>query len=179
MSGSATVLAQAIGSTTEALRAACVDPSDAVRLLITLAQYSDDVPDSPAQEAAASMCRRSALTSLALAIAQYTPPSADAATQLLGQAAALYDAEAQIAADSFDSDAYDYIKALKTSVVTYLNNLTQSLAYLRAVNTTFAQPSLALAYALYGDSTRADEIAALTDAPHPGILPLSMSLLAF
>lgn len=179
MSGSASAVAQSVLQTTEALRAACADPADAVTLLIALATYSDDVPDSPAQEAAASLCRRAALASLALACADYQPPSADAAQALLATVSTLYDGEAQIAADAFDSAAYGYLKDLRTAVVTDLGTRAESLPYLRTVTTLVPTPSLVLAYQLYEDTTRADEIAELSDAPHPGFLPLSIQVLSF
>lgn len=171
----------------EALRVAAINPADQVRLLISLADFYPVPTTSTApigqtiaavEIATAAACRRCALVSLARACAAYQPTSFDDAVALRSKVAALLDAEILVAADAEDDNVYMALRELRTAVVTDLTARGADLPNLITVTTKAPVSSLTLAYRLYGDSTRADDITARADPINPAFLPLTMSLLA-
>lgn len=180
-------LALAVQALSAAVQAAAVDPADQVRLAVTLAAYTPTVPPNAGvagsalvsvQAAVASLCRRSALTSLARAVALYQPTSYQAATALLTQITTLIDAEILIAADAFDSESYSALRRMRTSVVNYLLTLAASLPALVTVSTPAPMPSLVEAYTLYGDASRSDELVQRADPINPLFLPTQLVVLS-
>jgi len=171
-------LASGIAAMTEAVRNACADPADAVRLLSGLAAFAPADPTSPPQAAMAALCRQSALVSLARACATCQPTSYDDAVAIRAGVAALFDAAALDAADAGQGALYGSLRALRNAVVVDLNARAALLAQLRTVTTPTPTPSLVLAYALYGDAARADDLTARSGAPHPGFLPTSFQALS-
>ncbi|MFC0407913.1 hypothetical protein [Roseomonas elaeocarpi] len=180
-------LAASLFGVAEALRAACNDPADAVRLLLQLATYDVATVASTApigasittaQEQTAALCRRAALLSLARACAEYVPSSYDDAASLRDKVAAVLDAEILRVGDMQQGASYLALRNLRTAVVDDLNTRGAQLARLRTVTTREPAPSLVLAYDLYADASRADELAQRADAPHPGIMPLSFRALS-
>ncbi len=177
----------AIAAVAEAVRSAASQPADAIRCLSALADFYPSVPPvtSPVGRlnavtiiATAALCRQAALNSLALACAAYQPSSYDDAVAVRTAVVALYDLEIETAADAGQGASYLALRALRTAVVDDLNTRGALLPRLRPVVTATPTSSLELAYRLYGDTSRADEIAARTGAPHPGFLPVQMTLLS-
>ena len=181
-------LGDAIASTTEALRLCCNDPADAVRLLSRLAGFSAAaassaapiaVAEAAARQAVAAMCRRAAMVSLVKACADYLPGSYDEAASLRQSVATLFDDELARASEEAGGDSYRALRQLRADFVADMNERGAQLARLRTVTTAVPTPSLVLAYRLYGDATRADELTARADPPHPGALPLSFQALSY
>ena len=180
-------LATAVQAVSAAVQAAAVDPADQVRLAVTLAGFVPTVPPNAGsagaalvavQAAVASMCRRSALTTLARAVALYQPTSYQAAIALLTQVTGLLDGEILIAADAFDSESYSALRRMRTSVVNYLLSLAASLPSLVTITTAVPMPALAEAYALYGDASRSDELVQRADPINPLFLPTTFVALS-
>jgi len=172
---------------TEALRAECGDPADAVRLLSSLASYTPTAPDGTAPIAAAMQTvtqalgqafRRAALSSLGRACAAYQPTSYDDAVTLRAAVAELFDAEILIAADAEQDASYQALRALRTAVLTDLTTRGADLARLTTVTAAKPLPSLTLAYRLYRDATRSDDLIARADPVAPAWMPTSFQALS-
>ena len=178
---------EAVQAQVEALRLACNDPADAVRLLSALAVAEPDTvvavaPIGAAIETVSSaigqVVRRAALTSLARACAGYQPSSYDDALAVRTSVAAVYDAEILIAADAEQDASYQALRALRTAVVDDLITRGNDLARLTTITTPLPRPSLALAYRLYRDASRSDDLIARADPVHPAFMPVSFSALS-
>jgi prophage DNA circulation protein len=170
-------------ATAPALRAAALNPSDQIRLMTALSDYYPTPPVSSAtigqtiaaaETATAALCRRAALISLARACAAYTPTSYDDAMSLRTQVADLIDAEMLVAADAGDNNAYGALRALRTAVINDLTTRGANLPKLVQVTTKIPMPSLALAYRLYGDATRTDDLVQRADPICPLWMPTSL-----
>lgn len=208
---------------TEALRASCANPADAIRLLANLALFTVTTPfDGPnpvANQAAsqaltvyftagnghagqpiaawpnwfgdpfvlqfaqltaiaATLMRRAAAISLARASADYVPSSYQDAVSIRDTVSDALDNVILEAGDLFDDTSYEALLALQTAVITDLNTRGGNLAQI--VNRTFGaqQPALVLAYRLYQDATRADDIIARNNPVHPAFLPVQIEALS-
>jgi prophage DNA circulation protein len=183
----ASALAVGVSALTEQVRQAFADPADQIRILISLATFEPPIPTYTdplgleivaAAEAAAALCQRAALISLALATSVYLPQSQQEAFSLRSTVCDMLDDAATAAADAGDNNTYSAFRAMRTAVA---NDLATRAALLPAlIAYTFAAPlpSLAVAWLLYGDISRANEIANRAEAPHPGFLPLSFVALS-
>jgi prophage DNA circulation protein len=173
-------LAAAVQALTEGLRTACASPADAIRLLSQLAAWQPDaiaLPTVNAQAAAAldaalgQLGRRAALASLAQACADWQPSSYDEAAMMGRAVGALFDAEITVAGDGGQDATY-------AAVLADLSTRGGQLAHLVTVAPPAPLPSLAIAYRLYRDASRSDDLIARVDPPHPGFMPLSFEALA-
>jgi prophage DNA circulation protein len=171
----------------EALRQSACDPADQIRLMTALAGFAPPMPlcsaalgsaIATAAQCTAALCRRAALVSLANACAAYQPSSADDAQSLSEAVTALYDTESTIAADAGDASTYMALRALGAAVAADLAARGSRLPELVTVTTVEPMPAFALAYMLYRDATRADDLTQRTDAPNPAFLPVEMHVLA-
>jgi prophage DNA circulation protein len=171
----------------EAVRAAAIDPADQVRLLTDMAGYepvtmASGTPIGAAvqavQLATAAVCRRAALTSMERACAAYAPTSYNDAVTLRDNVITLFDAEILVAGDAGDVNSYQAMRASRTAIVLDLNTRGATLPSLIEVVTPTSLPAFALAYQLYADGSRADDVIARADPIHPAFLPISMILLS-
>ena len=110
--------------------------------------------------ATAALCRRAALVSLARACADFAPTSYDDAVEIRDDVADALDAESQVAADAGDVDTYLALRALRTAVVDDLTTRGAQLPRLATFTRAASLPALTLAYQIYGDTTRADDLVA-------------------
>jgi prophage DNA circulation protein len=179
-SSTANALVTAIAALSEALRAAAVNPADQIRLMTALADFFPTPPVSSApigqtiaavETSAAAVCRRAALVSLALACAAYTPTSYNDALTLRSSVALLIDAEIIVAADAGDDNTFASLRELRTAVITDLTARAADLPQLIEVTTKAPVPSLTLAYRLYGDATRSDDLVRRADPICPLWMP--------
>jgi prophage DNA circulation protein len=184
---SAPDLIAAVQVVTEALRSATTDPHDAVRMLSDLATFAaTDVTTTDAvgiavgtmRDTLSDALRRAALTSLARASASYQPSSYDDAITLRDGIAALLDNEILNAGDKGDDASYRALRELRAAVVADLTARGADLARMVTIVTSATLPSLALAYQLYGDTTRVDELVGFADPPHPAFMPVSFRVLS-
>lgn len=179
--------AAAVQALVETLRTACADPADAVRLLSSMAGYDPGGLPSSAPVGGAiytltlamgQLFRRAALSSLARACATYQPSSYDDALAVRLAVAPLYDAEILIAADAGEDASYQALRSLRSAVLDDLITRGSDLARLTTVTTNLPQPSLALAFRLYRDASRSDELIARANPVHPGFMPTSFNALS-
>ncbi len=189
MSGTTQTDAAAAGAQalTEAVRAACTDPADAIRLLTPLAQYSPTISPGSApigqdmatvQTAIAAVGRRAALASIALAAADYQPTSYADALALLTVLIGLFQAESEIAADADDAETYVALQSLQSAVVIDLTTRGLQVGQTVTVTRAMPLPALFLAYQLYQDTSRVTELVARVDPIHPAFMPTSFEALS-
>jgi prophage DNA circulation protein len=176
----------ALQAADELNRSSANDPADQIRLLVGMASFTASAPPSvttiggyvqTVTAATAALARRSALAALANATAAYNPQSIEDAAQVLALVTPLYDAEVIYAADIGDTSTYQALRVLRAAVV---SDLQTRGAMLPDATTTFGgKPAKVIAYRLYGDATRGDEILSRNpDAPFPGQMPLVVNVLS-
>ncbi len=180
-------LATAVLAVPEALRNAVGDPGVQVQLLAQMATYAPMVVASTApiggaiataQTAAAALCRRAALLSIALACSTYQPASYDDAQALRQQVALLFDPEIVSAADAGDGATFQTLRALRAQVLKDLANRASQLSRLITVTRGAPLPAPVLAQQLYADATRTPDLIRRADPIHPAFMPLSFEALA-
>jgi prophage DNA circulation protein len=183
----AQALVTAMSILAEALRTAAIDPADQVRLLSALVTYAPPSVNAAApigQTIAAvtietaNMAAWVAAVSLALACAAYQPTSYDDAVQLMASVSAILETLIETAADGFHDNTYAALRALRTAVIQDLTTRGANLPTLMTVTTPQPVAALPLAYRLYADSSRADDVIARAEPINPLFLPTSMRLLS-
>jgi prophage DNA circulation protein len=70
-----------------------------------------------------------------------------------------------------DADVHQALTAVKASTFAYLVEQQKRLPVVTTVRHPYSMPALVLAYELYGDASRADEIIARNRLPHPLFVP--------
>ena len=135
-------------------------------------------PQAAAEAALASVLRRAAVADLAAAAAAYQPTSYDDAMAVRAQVVTAIEAEMDDAGDAGDDATYAALADLRTAVMQDLSARGADLAPLREVITPAPQPALALANRLYADASRADDLVARANPPHPLFMPTSFLALA-
>lgn len=183
----ASSLAAGVAAVTEAIRAAAQAPADQVRLLTGLTSYAASVAPSAApiggaivtaDAATAALCRRSALASLAKACGNYLPSSSQDAVSVITDVTGLFDAEMLIAADGGDLATWQAFRSCRAALVSDMTARAAQLPAQRTVTTRVAMPSLVLAYQLYQDSTRSDDLIRRVDPVHPAFMPTEFEALS-
>lgn len=183
MSAATDYLAASIAALTESLRATANDPADQIRLLSSLAVFAPapapgQVSTISLATSTSALCRRAALVSLARACALYQPSSANDAETVELAVTALFDAEITVAADGGDLPTYAALRDLRAAVALDLNTRGAQLPQLVTFTFGVPMPALALAYRLYQDATRSDDLVARADPVHPAFMPTSFQALA-
>lgn len=182
-----TALPAVVYAMTEAARTVAQNPVDQIRLLSGMAAFSPPITTSTSifgvataamQKSMAALCRRSALLSLATATTIYQPDSYQAALAVIQSIVALFDAEILLAADAGDIVAYQALGDLRTAIVADLVARGSQLPELIMVSRRASLPSLVLAYQLYGDATRSDDLIARVNPIAPLFMPLVFQALA-
>lgn len=182
----ATDFAAAVQALAAAVQSAADDPADQVRVLAALAAFRPDAAGGPggvgrgvaaAQGAVADLCRRAAVVALARASADYRPTSYDEAISLRDLVCGLLETESMTAAAQGQDATYGALRNLRAAVAQDLTTRAADLAHITTVTTPAPVPALVLAHRLYGDATRADELAGYAQAPSPVFLPTSFKAL--
>jgi prophage DNA circulation protein len=180
-------LVTGVAALAEAVRAVAVDPADQVRLLTILASSAPTLGAATAPigqtinavaTETANMANWVAAVSLARACAAYQPTSYDDAIQLLTTVGAFLEALILVAADGYHDNTYDALRAMRTAVIQDLMTRGASLPTLMLVTTPQPVAALPLAYRLYGDATRSDDIIARGDPINPCFMPVSFQALS-
>lgn len=177
----------AVFAVAQALQAAANDPADQIRLLTALADFFPvplaamapvGLAVAAITVATASLCRRAALITLAVATSLYQPSSYDDALTQQTNVCALFDAESLVAADAGDENSYMNLRALRAAVAQDLAKRGSQLPQLITVTTGLPMPALALAWRLYQDADRTMELIGRADPPCPLFMPTSFQALA-
>ena len=175
---------------TEAVRTACANPADAVRLLLELCAFqvkitTGGVANDPIgaqlyllSARAATWLRLKAASSLIRATADYQPTSQQDAQSISTQVSDVLDALALFCADVFDDKTASALYSARAAIVEDLQARGASLASVTRVSFGRPLPALVIAYRLYGDATRWDDVLARNPVPHAGFLPLELEVLS-
>jgi prophage DNA circulation protein len=170
-----------------ALAAATVDPADAVRILVNLANFAPiqaDVtpvawaPAASMQSAVNDLFRRSAVIALAAASASYQPSSSDDAVRLRTLVVNMLGAEIDIAGDQGEDETFNALRVLSAAVVADLTARGAALPSIRQYKASTALPAPVIAQMLYRDPSRADELVGEANPPHPAFMPTSIKVLS-
>lgn len=181
------LFADAVMNAVESLRQACADPHDAIRLFLLLAIFdrpvaagSDAIGTEIAALAAnaAVLLRRASAIALGEASADVVPSSQQEASAIAQEIGDTIDMVAEEAADRFEDKSYAALSTLRRRLVNDLLARGASLAPIVVRTLPKPLPSLVAAYRLYQDSSRADELVARNDPPHPAFLPVVIEALA-
>jgi prophage DNA circulation protein len=136
------------------------------------------IPRLAAATATAALFRRTACLACVSAAASYAPTSYDDAAALRSAITALLDAEITVAGDAGDDRSYAALRAVRAACVSDLTRRGASLARMTTVTRAQPLPSLVLAWQLYADATRADELLAEAGPANPVFMPLSFEALS-
>lgn len=178
-----------IQALTESLRTAINDPADQIALLLGLASYQAPPVQGTApiqtaiatvSAAMAAVSRRAVLTSLARACASYQPTSSNETIALLTDVVPLFDAEVVYAGDVGDIESFTSLRQLRSSVITDLQTRGANLPELLAYTTNESLPNLVLAYMLYGDASRSEELVQRNQSAVicPAFMPVTLEVLS-
>ncbi len=177
----------AVTGLVSALAAASPNQADTNRMLMDLAAVTPETTTAAtgigssintAANAHADLLRRAAVIELAKSSASYQPTSYEDAITLRDLITGLLDAEILIAGDQGDDDAYASLRALKAAVSQDLTTRGANLSRLVVVSTNSPLPADVLAYRLYKDASRADDLIARALPIHPAFMPVSFRALA-
>lgn len=170
-----------------AIAAACIDPSDALRLLTELAAFTDPpVPSSTVvgiaiadmKTATVNLFRRSAAIALARAATKYQPSSYDDAANVRAAICQVLDDEIVSAGDLGQDASYKALRTLRAAVVQDLTTRGANLAPTRVYTERLPLPSIVLATKYYRDPARADDLVVQADPVHPLFMPVSFRALS-
>ena len=174
-------LATASATLTGALGTAVVNPGDGVRLQGGLASYTPDMvtPGADqisqgqlyAQAAFAALLRRFALADMLRAASTYVPSSYDDAVAIRNTVTDAIDAEILIAGDAGDDATYTALRNARQAVVALLSATGADLASLEQFTFRASLPALNLAYRLYQDANRSDQLVDEAAPIHPAFMP--------
>ena len=162
----------------DALAAACADPSDAIRLMLEIIAFAAPGYATPMAVPVSTMIVRAAAAALATAVASYQPQSSDDAAEKISFIAPVLDGLATAAADAGDDESYDALSACRVAIVNELRAKGATLPQIRTFAFGQTLPALALAQAIYGDPTRADQLLTQVNPPNPLFMPTSFQALA-
>ena len=175
-------LAAAVQSLTEAMRATTSDPVDAIRILTALIAApltpQPTLAATAAQSATADLFRRAAVASIAMACADYQPPSSTDANAMIVRVGTLLDAEVTLAADRGELASYTALRDLRYAVIADLRARSANLPELTNIKIPGNLPSLVIAYLLYADTTREPGMVSRANVIHPGFMPPAFEALS-
>lgn len=128
--------------------------------------------------AAARLARLAALTAFADALIARSYPDRPSGITARAQASARFQSELEQCAGAADADLYIAIQNLRNAVIDYLTTLINDLKPVVTAILADTLPSLVLAWRLYADPTRGDELVARNQVRHPSFMPLEFQALA-
>ncbi|MCW5666471.1 MAG: DNA circularization N-terminal domain-containing protein [Piscinibacter sp.] len=168
-----------VGNVKQLIRSVAVGPREALGLARTFFRFGSGLPNVPQttaarrqqasnQAAMTQVVRVTALTEAARAVSALEFESYDDATavrdELLEAADALVD-------DGVSDELFAALAALRAALVRDVAARGGDLARLASYTPRATVPALVLAYRLYADASRGDEIVARNRIAHPGFVP--------
>ena len=125
-----------------------------------------------------NLARLAALTAWCEGLARGTYPDRPSGVAARAAAAERLGQELGYAAGAANANVYTALQDLQGATVAYLTNLIADLAPVVTVTAPQAMPALWWAWRLYGDPTRAVDLALRNKVVHPSFMPLSFQALA-
>lgn len=174
MSAQTDAFADAVAALVAALRAVASDPSDELRVILDLATNAANDGGTPMS----AICRRVALAALGNIVAGYQPTSYDDAVVVREAVCAALDTEIAICGQSGEDATYQALRAMRSAVVADMTTRGALLPRLVVITTATSASALALAYALYADASRADDLIARANPIHPAWMPTAFLALS-
>ncbi|GJE27945.1 DNA circularization N-terminal domain-containing protein [Methylobacterium organophilum] len=132
-----------------------------------------------AQNAALRVLRVAALTAYAEALARQAYASRAEGVTARADVAEYFGAELEACAGAGDTALFEALEGLRNAVVAYLSNVITTLAPVVSVETRIRLPAIVLAYRLYEDPARADELVARNAVRVPSRMPTTIEALAY
>lgn len=129
-------------------------------------------------KATTALCRRAALKSLCVAIANWQADSWDEVSVMRSKVSDLFNNEILIATDEKNMQTVNALRALRVKVLESLACAAGSVPHLRTVTRTASLPALQLAQQLYADGSRASELIKRVNPIHPAFMPTEIEVLS-
>lgn len=129
-------------------------------------------------EASARVARLAAMTAYAESVLRMTFASRPDGVTMRGEVAERFENELYDTTGAADASLYVALDALRNSVVEWLTRTINDLAPVITVESNLIRPSLDLAWRLYADPMRADELVARNNVRHPSFMPHSIEALS-
>ena len=170
-----------------AIVAAIPDPATAIKILGTLTNVPVDdtlttsaIGQAQAQldQSIAALYRRTVVGAIAQVSSYYQPVSYDDAANIRTIVCDYIDNEITIAGDAGEDDVYQALVTMRNAVVQDLTTRGASLAPLAPFTMKSNMPALALAYRLYQDISRVDQLVSFANPVNPSFMPTEFKALA-
>ncbi|MBI1262944.1 MAG: hypothetical protein GC184_14600 [Rhizobiales bacterium] len=145
-----------------------------------LAAVSETTPSRATQAqnqtALTSLVRRAGIVAAARAAADIDFTSYDDAVSVRDELSELFENEIVLAGDAGDDAAFDALALVRTAMMEDITARGAVLSRLGTFTPDVTMPAFLIAYQLYGDASRADEIVARNNIIHPGFVPGGVAL---
>ena len=171
----------------QAMAACFNNPADKVRLLLNLCTFSYTDAYSGTgltgdiailRDATAALVRRAAIVVIGQISTAYQPTSYNDAATVRTEIVDAIDAEILVAGDEGDDASYLALRSLRSAVSADLTARGANLADIVTVTVGASLPALVLAYSLYGDASRSDELIRRANPNDPCYMPLTFQALS-
>lgn len=158
-----------------------------LRAVVQLASFGEDLDavsettpsrkqQAANQEALVTLVRRAAIVAAARAAADVDFTSYDDAATVRDSLAELFEAEIVKAGDAGDDGGYEALGLVRAAMMEDITARGAQLSRLGTFTPPETMPAFLIAYRLYGDASRADEIVARNKIRHPGFVPGGVAL---
>lgn len=128
------------------------------------------------QDAQVTFVRRQALIGLAIAASRMTFPSYDDAVAVRNRLSEKLDDELDVIGSTDEDAVFNALADLKAAMILDITTRSANLARIRNIFPAEPMPALVLAYAIYGDLRRADEIRARNRVRNPNFMPVGRAI---
>jgi prophage DNA circulation protein len=129
-------------------------------------------------DAASRVARLAAMTAYAEAVLRMTFTARPDGVTARGEVSERFENELYDTTGAANAPLYLALDNLRFGVVNWLTTTINNLAPLITVESAVIRPSLDLAWILYADPTRSDELVARNSVPHPSFMPRVISALS-
>ena len=181
------LLAQDLSDLLAGVRAIAATPTRALGALLDLTSFGDDLvlaaattarrqQQREAQQALSRLVQQLAAVECLLAAAAMTFDSYDQAVAVRSRICDALDGMAIAAGDAGDDEAYEALGDMRLAAARDITARGGSLRRLASLTLQTSRPALVVAYSLYGDASRADEVALRNGLMHPGFAPGGVEL---
>lgn len=152
-----------------------------LRAALRLTDFGDTLPAVPQttpsrrvqadnQSAVVSLVRRAGIVAAARAAADVDFTSYNDAVATRAELAGVFEREIVAAGDAGDDTAYEALVTVRGAMIADITERGTPLSRLGSYTPPVTMPALVIAHRLYGDASRADEIAARNGLRHPGFV---------
>jgi prophage DNA circulation protein len=182
-----TDFANSVQAFVNAIVAAVPNPATALNILGQLTNVPVDTTLSSSaigqaqltlEQGIADLFRRTVVAAMGQVGSYYQPISYDDAAATRTLICGYIDNEITIAGDQGEDDVYQALITLRNAVIQDLTTRGANLAPLASFTVKSNMPALALAYRLYQDISRVDQLVNFADPIHPAFMPTTFKALS-